>query len=106
MHIQVHTHTYTHHTHIHKPYTHTGAFVNNQKFNCLLLGDQVSRKGALTGGYYDTRMSRLEQQRLVNEHASKLAEMEEEKAELKRQLENILLLGQRGRREEGEGIPQ
>ena len=29
-------------------------------------GDQVSRRGALTGGYYDTRKSRLEMQRLVN----------------------------------------
>ena len=52
----------------------------------------MSRKGALTGGYYDTRMSRLEQQRLVNEHTSRLAEMEREKAELKRQLEDILYL--------------
>ena len=52
----------------------------------------MSRKGALTGGYYDTRMSRLEQQRLVNEHTGKLAEMEREKAELKRQLEDILHL--------------
>lgn len=31
-----------------------------------VLGDQVSRRGALTGGYYDTRKSRLEMQRLVN----------------------------------------
>ena len=27
---------------------------------CLLLGDQVSRRGALTGGYYDNRKSRLD----------------------------------------------
>eukprot|EP00731_Ephydatia_muelleri_P021107 Em0013g834a len=68
-------------------------YSKSENLDCITLeGDQVSRKGALTGGYYDTRMSRLEQQRLVNEHTSRLAEMEREKAELKRQLEDILYL--------------
>ncbi|KAL5470715.1 hypothetical protein EMCRGX_G028721 [Ephydatia muelleri] len=65
-------------------------YSKSENLDCITLeGDQVSRKGALTGGYYDTRMSRLEQQRLVNEHTSRLAEMEREKAELKRQLEDL-----------------
>lgn len=35
-----------------------------QNLDCITLdGDQVSRRGALTGGYYDTRKSRLELQR-------------------------------------------
>lgn len=29
----------------------------------FILGDQVSRRGALTGGYYDTRRSRLDLQK-------------------------------------------
>lgn len=65
-------------------------YSKSENLDCITLeGDQVSRKGALTGGYYDTRMSRLEQQRLINEHMAKLADMEREKADLKRQLEDL-----------------
>lgn len=65
-------------------------YSKSENQDCITLeGDQVSRKGALTGGYYDTRMSRLEQQRLVNEHTSRLAEIEREKAELRQQLEDL-----------------
>ncbi|VDP97697.1 unnamed protein product [Trichobilharzia regenti] len=35
-----------------------------KNFDCITLdGDQVSRKGTLTGGYYDSRLSRLELQK-------------------------------------------
>ncbi|XP_076467825.1 structural maintenance of chromosomes protein 3-like [Babylonia areolata] len=62
-----------------------------QNLDCITLdGDQVSRRGALTGGYYDSRRSRLdlqksklqlmeslgEQEKEYNEHRSKLEELE------------------------------
>ena len=53
-------------------------------------GDQVSRKGTLTGGYYDTRRSRLEQQRMITELKQKLEEEESERSSLKSELEDIL----------------
>ncbi|KAL8567919.1 hypothetical protein ACOMHN_059041 [Nucella lapillus] len=62
-----------------------------QNLDCITLdGDQVSRRGALTGGYYDSRRSRLdlqksklqlresvqEQENEYNEHRTKLEELE------------------------------
>jgi len=39
-------------------------FARTQNLDCITLeGDQVSRRGALTGGYYDTRRCRLELQK-------------------------------------------
>ncbi|KAI8792516.1 structural maintenance of chromosomes protein 3, partial [Biomphalaria glabrata] len=39
-------------------------FARTQNLDCITLeGDQVSRRGALTGGYYDTRRSRLDLQK-------------------------------------------
>ena len=55
-------------------------------------GDQVSRKGTLTGGYYDSRRSRLEMQRQIWEHKEQLEAAEGEKAELRQQLEDIPLV--------------
>lgn len=44
----------------------------------FFLGDQVSRRGALTGGYYDTRRSRLDLQKSKMEltEAKQAQEME------------------------------
>lgn len=39
-------------------------------------GDQVSRKGTLTGGYYDTRLSRLEMQKTKQKIEIEIAETE------------------------------
>lgn len=48
--------------------------------DCITLdGDQVSHKGSLTGGYFDSRRSRLE---LHRTHASLVAEIVEEKKKL------------------------
>lgn len=59
----------------------------------LLLGDQVSHRGALTGGYYDTRKSRLELQKDVRKAEEELGELEAKLNEnLRRNIENILLL--------------
>lgn len=58
----------------------------------VLLGDQVSHRGALTGGYYDTRKSRLELQKDVRKAEEELGELEAKLNEnLRRNIENILL---------------
>ncbi|KAK2530620.1 Smc3 [Columba guinea] len=62
--------------------------------DCITLeGDQVSHRGALTGGYYDTRKSRLELQKDVRKAEEELGELEAKLNEnLRRNIENILLL--------------
>lgn len=58
---------------------------------CDLPGDQVSHRGALTGGYYDTRKSRLELQKDVRKAQEELAELEAKLNEnLRRNIEHIL----------------
>ena len=54
------------------------------------LGDQVSRRGALTGGYYDTRKSRLDLQMSKMETVQSLQTQEREYEEHKAKLQNIL----------------
>lgn len=62
-------------------------------YSVVLLGDQVSHRGALTGGYYDTRKSRLELQKDVRKAEEELGELEAKLNEnLRRNIENILLL--------------
>ncbi|KAH0623754.1 hypothetical protein JD844_006857 [Phrynosoma platyrhinos] len=60
--------------------------------DCITLeGDQVSHRGALTGGYYDTRKSRLELQKDVRKAEEELGELEAKLNEnLRRNIENIL----------------
>lgn len=57
-----------------------------------LLGDQVSHKGALTGGYYDSRASKLELHKSVKAFRSKLEQQEAECEQFKQQLDDILTL--------------
>lgn len=58
----------------------------------LFVGDQVSHRGALTGGYYDTRKSRLELQKDVRKAEEELGELEAKLNEnLRRNIENIFL---------------
>lgn len=58
----------------------------------MFLGDQVSHRGALTGGYYDTRKSRLELQKDVRKAEEELGELEAKLNEnLRRNIENIFL---------------
>ncbi|KAH0506988.1 Structural maintenance of chromosomes protein 3 [Microtus ochrogaster] len=61
--------------------------------DCITLeGDQVSHRGALTGGYYDTRKSRLELQKDVRKAEEELGELEAKLNEnLRRNIENIFL---------------
>lgn len=54
-------------------------------------GDQVSHRGALTGGYYDTRKSRLELQKDMRKAEEELGELEAKLNEnLRRNIEHIL----------------
>ena len=58
---------------------------------CDLVGDQVSHRGALTGGYYDTRKSRLELQKDMRKAEEELGELEAKLNEnLRRNIEHIL----------------
>lgn len=58
-------------------------------------GDQVSHRGALTGGYYDTRKSRLELQKDMRKAEEELGELEAKLNEnLRRNIEHILLIKQ------------
>lgn len=51
----------------------------------------MSHRGALTGGYYDTRKSRLELQKDVRKAEEELGELEAKLNEnLRRNIENIL----------------
>uniref|UniRef100_A0A673G9T0 Structural maintenance of chromosomes protein 3 n=1 Tax=Sinocyclocheilus rhinocerous TaxID=307959 RepID=A0A673G9T0_9TELE len=62
--------------------------------DCITLeGDQVSHRGALTGGYYDTRKSRLELQKDMRKAEEELGELEAKLNEnLRRNIEHILLI--------------
>ena len=66
-------------------------------------GDQVSRRGALTGGYYDSRKSRLDlhsdkvklkqqieqQERDCQSHKSALEEVEKKVDEIKNEMQRM-----------------
>ena len=69
-------------------------FIKQHKLKTMFLpcftGDQVSRRGALTGGYYDTRKSRLDLQKGKMECIKALNEHEKEYDQHKVKLQNIL----------------
>lgn len=61
-----------------------------QNLDCITLdGDQVSRRGALTGGYYDTRKSRLDLQKSKMECIQQLKTQEKEYEEHKSKLQAL-----------------
>lgn len=53
------------------------------------LGDQVQRKGALTGGYIDRKISRLELQRSIKQLRSTLTGHEQEYDKLRQEITAI-----------------
>ena len=60
------------------------------KMDCVLLdGDFVSRKGALTGGYVDTRQSKLAYYRQKAELSQKIADKEEEIVKLQAEIRQV-----------------
>jgi structural maintenance of chromosome 3 (chondroitin sulfate proteoglycan 6) len=65
-------------------------FAKNSNHDCVTLdGDQVSHKGTLTGGYYDTRRSRLEMHRQMMEQRERLEAAENERSQLRHQLDQL-----------------
>ena len=58
--------------------------------NVFCLGDQVARKGTLTGGYYDPSRSRLRIQHEIYKLRRSLETTDAEKAEIREQVEHIL----------------
>jgi len=52
----------------------------------FLLGDQVQRKGALTGGYIDKKVSRLELQRSIKQLRTTLNKYEQEYEKLRNEI--------------------
>ena len=60
-------------------------------FYVFVTGDQVSRRGALTGGYYGNRRSRLELQDSIWKLQEKVEGEETRRDQLKADLESILL---------------
>ncbi|XP_074642175.1 structural maintenance of chromosomes protein 3-like [Tubulanus polymorphus] len=66
------------------------AIARSQNLDCITLdGDQVSRRGALTGGYYDSRKSRLELQGSKMELIEQVERHEKEFAEHRKKLQVI-----------------
>jgi structural maintenance of chromosome 3 (chondroitin sulfate proteoglycan 6) len=54
-------------------------YARNKGFDCITLdGDQVSRRGALTGGYIDTSRSRLELHHLKKQHEEQIYALEDD----------------------------
>ena len=55
----------------------------------VCVGDEVTRKGLLTGGYHDTRKSKLENQRMITELKGKIEQLQGEKSTITRQLQDV-----------------
>ncbi|XP_071947976.1 structural maintenance of chromosomes protein 3-like [Antedon mediterranea] len=65
-------------------------FSRTHSLDCVTLeGDQVSRRGAITGGYYDTRKSRCELQSSIVELRKKIKEQEDKFEEHRDKLSQI-----------------
>ncbi|XP_015771527.1 PREDICTED: structural maintenance of chromosomes protein 3-like [Acropora digitifera] len=65
-------------------------FSKSENLDCITLdGDQVSRRGALTGGYYGNRKSRLELQDSIWKLQEKMEAEETRRDQLKRELEKL-----------------
>ena len=58
-------------------------------FSFVFKGDQVQRKGALTGGYIDKKVSRLELQRSIKQLRTTLNQYEQEYDQLRRDMTKI-----------------
>ena len=60
-------------------------------FSVTVSGDQVSRRGALTGGYYDSRKSRLDGQQSILKFRKEISTSKKLQEEKRKKLERILL---------------
>lgn len=57
---------------------------------CVYVGDIVSRKGTMTGGYHDSSKNRMHLHQRVCEQKQKLEEVRQEREDIRRQTEDIL----------------
>jgi len=70
--------------------TIAAAYVKSHSINTITLeGDKVDRKGALTGGYHDTRRSRIEGIRNVNLWRERYNEASQKSADTKRKVTKV-----------------
>jgi structural maintenance of chromosome 3 (chondroitin sulfate proteoglycan 6) len=61
--------------------------------NCVTpSGDQVNAKGALTGGYYDPRFSRIKAMKAIKRLREQLKEEMQQVAKLKTRIEGLILV--------------
>lgn len=58
----------------------------------LVIGDQVSKKGGMTGGFYDYRRSKLKFINIIRKDTQSIGEKEQELERVKIQLQDILEL--------------
>lgn len=57
----------------------------------LFTGDQVSKKGSMTGGFYDHRRSKLKFMNIIKQNTDSIHIREEELEKVRVDLQNILL---------------
>ncbi|KAJ0697247.1 putative SMCs flexible hinge superfamily [Helianthus annuus] len=59
--------------------------------DCITVeGDQVSKKGGMTGGFYDKRRSKLKFMNIIRQNAMAIAAKENELENVRSELQNIL----------------
>ncbi|TQE05643.1 hypothetical protein C1H46_008776 [Malus baccata] len=64
----------------------------NDGLDCITLeGDQVSKKGGMTGGFYDHRRSKLKFMHIIMQNTKSINMKEEELEKVKKMLEDILM---------------
>lgn len=65
-------------------------YAKSANLDCVTMhGDQVSRRGPLTGGFYDTRKSRLDCQQSIEEVQKEIESSREKHERIRQELENI-----------------
>ena len=57
--------------------------------NCLIEGDNVEKRGAMSGGYHDKRQNRLRLQSSISAKQRELSEADEKLSEVKNKLNSI-----------------
>lgn len=67
------------------------AYCTKKLTNILLVGDQVSKKGSMTGGFYDYRRSKLRFMSTVRLNTISISEKENELEQVRQMLQDILL---------------
>lgn len=64
-------------------------YIIKNTFNFFFIGDQINRRGAITGGYYDLRYSRLEAMKSIQLCRKKLESISHEAKKIKKELQDI-----------------